>query len=180
MFKAFVTVSTPDAVLLCPAFVSGYKVVRDQFRVYADTAHLGDFHGDIGAARVVDPPFNSYPQVISAARVNLNLTRRAHASVYASSTCRVFELTACGAAVVSNPHLGIERWFEPGSEILVVSNASEAIAAYRELLADPAQAEEMGRRARARVLDEHTYEKRAQRLLELTGLREPIVTGAGR
>ena len=48
MFKAFVTVSTPDAVLLCPAFVSGYKVVRDQFRVYADTAHLGDFHGDIG------------------------------------------------------------------------------------------------------------------------------------
>ena len=34
-----------------------------------------------------------------------------------------------------------------------------------------AQAEEMGRRARERVLDEHTYRHRARRLLELVGLR---------
>ena len=49
---------------------------------------------------------------------------------------------------------------------------------YRELLADPAQAEEMGARARERVLDEHTYAHRARRLLELLGLRVPVAAGA--
>ena len=75
-----------------------------------------------------------------------------------------------GAAIVANPYDGIERWFEPGSELLVVRDADEAIAAYRALLDDPAQAEEMGRRARERVLDEHTYRHRARRVLELLDL----------
>ena len=61
-------------------------------------------------------------------------------------------------------------WFEPGSEIVVVRNAGEALAAYRELLDDPAQAEAMGARARERVLAEHTYAHRARRVLELLGL----------
>jgi hypothetical protein len=46
---------------------------------------------------------------------------------------------------------------------------------YRELLADPAQAEELGRRARERLLEEHTYVHRAQQLLSLLGLREPVL-----
>ena len=130
-----------------------------------------DFRGDTGNARLVgDVPFNVFPRAISAARVNLCITRRSHASVYASSSCRPFELAAAGAAIVANPYEGIERWFEPGSELLVVHDADEAIAAYRDLLDDPAQAEEMGRRARERVLDEHTYRHRARRLLELVGL----------
>ena len=130
-----------------------------------------DFQGDTGTARLLgDVPFNVFARAISAARVNLNLTRRPHATVPASSTARPFELASSGAAIVSNPHEGIDRWFEPGAELVVVSSTQEALAAYRELLADPAQAEEMGRRARERVLDEHTYAHRARRLLELVGL----------
>jgi spore maturation protein CgeB len=133
----------------------------------------GDFRGDVGRARLVGTlPFNVFARAISAARINLNITRRPHATVYASSTCRTFELAACAAAIVSNPHDGIERWFEPGSELRVVSSADEAAQAYRELLADPSAAESMGRRARERTLDEHTYAHRARRLLELIGLRE--------
>ena len=98
------------------------------------------------------------------------MTRRPHAKVPGSSTARPFELASSGAAIVSNPHEGIERWFEPGRELVVVESVEEAIAAYRELIADPGQAEEMGRRARERVLDEHTYAHRARRLLELVGL----------
>ena len=48
------------------------------------------------------------------------------------------------------------------------------MAAYRELVADPGQADEMGRRARERVLDEHTYAHRARRLLELVGLEAGV------
>ncbi len=130
-----------------------------------------DFQGDVGRARLLgDVPFNAFARAISAARVNLNITRRSHATVPHSSTCRPFELAAAGAAIVSNPHAGIERWFEPGSEIVVVDDADAAAAAYRALLDDPAEAEAMGARARERVLGEHTYRHRAERLLGLVGL----------
>jgi hypothetical protein len=130
-----------------------------------------DFQGDVGGARILgDIPFNLFARAISAARVNLNMTRRPHATVPASSTARPFELASSGAAIVSNPHAGIERWFEPGLELVVVETGDEAVATFRELVADPGQAVEMGRRAREHVLDEHTYAHRARRLLELVGL----------
>jgi glycosyltransferase involved in cell wall biosynthesis len=130
-----------------------------------------DYRGDTGSARILgDVPFNTFARAISQARVNLNITRRSHASVHASSSARPFELAACGAAIVSNPYEGIERWFEPGRELLVVHDADEALAAYRQLLDDPAQAEELGARARERVHDEHTYAHRARQVLDLVGL----------
>jgi hypothetical protein len=133
-----------------------------------------DFQGDTGRARLLgDIPFNVFARAISAAHVNLSITRRPHATVPGSSTARPFELASSGAAIVSNPHEGIERWFEPGAELVVVKSAEEAVEVYRELVADPAQAEALGRRARERVLDEHTYAHRARRLLELVGARVP-------
>jgi glycosyltransferase involved in cell wall biosynthesis len=130
-----------------------------------------DFQGDTGRARLIgDVPFNTFSHAISSAKVNLCITRRSHATVYASSSCRPFELASSGAAIVSNPYEGIERWFEPGSELLVVNDADEAVAAYRLLLDDPGQAEQLGRRARERVLDEHTYRHRARRILDLLGI----------
>jgi spore maturation protein CgeB len=70
-----------------------------------------------------------------------------------------------GCAIVSNPYEGIERWFEPGRELLVVSTADEAVEAYRTLLADEDLVRELGVRARQRVLEEHTYRHRATDLL---------------
>ena len=140
----------------------------------------GDFQGDTGAARVIgDVPFNVFNRAIAASRINLCITRRPHATVPASSSARPFELAAAGAAIVASPYEGIERWFEPGRELLVVTSAEEAIAAYRELLADPGAAEELGRRARERVLDEHTYAHRARRLLDLVGVSPSAMVGAG-
>jgi spore maturation protein CgeB len=55
-----------------------------------------------------------------------------------------------------------------------VESAEKALETYRELVADPSQAEELGRRARERVLDEHTYAHRARRLLELVGLEAGV------
>jgi hypothetical protein len=139
-----------------------------------------DFRGDVGLAREIgDVPFNTFARAISAARVNLNITRRAHASVPASSTARPFELAMAGAAIVSNPCAGVERWLEPGRELLVVASADEAVEAYRQLLEDPGAAREMGRAARERALEEHTYRQRARRLLELIGLRARAAVGTG-
>jgi hypothetical protein len=138
-----------------------------------------DFRADLGRARLLRYfPVNLLPRVISASRVNVNVARRPHASVPASSTSRLFELASTAAAIVTNPYEGIERWFEPGRELIVVHDADEAVAAYRELLADRGSAAEMGRRARERVLEEHTFAHRALRLLELLGVGESAAVGA--
>ena len=130
-----------------------------------------DFRGDTGRARLVgDVPFNAFNRAIAAAQINLNLTRRAHAGLFASSTARPFELAMAGAAIVSNPYEGVERWFEPGQELLIARNEDEATSLYGELLADRAAADQLGRRARERALDEHTYAHRAHRVLDLLGL----------
>src|SRR5205085_511136 len=118
----------------------------------------GDFQEQLGEARELGwIPFNRFCRAISAARVSLNISRRPHSTVPLSSTARPFELAATGAAIVSGPHAGIERWFEPDRELMLVSSTDEAVEAYRALLDDPGLAEELGRRARERVLDEHTY-----------------------
>jgi hypothetical protein len=130
-----------------------------------------DFQGDVGTARTLGViPFNAFSRAISTTRIALNVTRRAHATVRASSTARPFELAMAGAAIVSNPVEGIETWFEPDRELVVVRDAEEATAAYGELLGDPARLAELGSQARERALDEHTYAHRARRLLELLGL----------
>jgi hypothetical protein len=46
-------------------------------------------------------------------------------------------------------------------------------------LDDPGRAEELGRAARERALEEHTYVHRARRLLELLGLRAATMVPAG-
>jgi spore maturation protein CgeB len=155
-------------------------VVEPSRRLPAVDFTLGgnDFRADAGAARYVgDVPFNVFANAISAARINLNITRRSHATVPASSTSRPFELAMSGAAIVSNPHEGIERWFEPGRELVVVSSADEAVATYEELLGDGGRAEELGRAARERALDEHTYLHRARQLLALIGIESPAFAG---
>jgi spore maturation protein CgeB len=137
-----------------------------------------DFRGDTGDARLLgDVPFNAFNEAISASRISLNMTRRTHATVYASSTARPFELAMAGATIVSNPVEGLERWLEPAGEVVVVGDADDAVESYRSLLDDPGAAAELGRRARERALDEHTYLARARRLLELVGVRRPVAVG---
>jgi glycosyltransferase involved in cell wall biosynthesis len=130
-----------------------------------------DFRGDTGRARQLgDVQTNVLSRLISQSRVNLNLVRKPHATVPFSSTSRLFELAAAGAAIVCSPYEGVERWFEPGAELRIVHSADEAVETYRELLGNPLLAAELGRRARERVLAEHTFVARARRLLDLVGV----------
>jgi spore maturation protein CgeB len=57
--------------------------------------------------------------------------------------------------------------------LLVASDADDAVEAYQTLLDDPQAAAELGRRARERVLEEHTFADRARQLLDLVGIGSP-------
>jgi phage terminase large subunit-like protein len=94
-------------------------------------------------------------------RINLNIVREAHASVYASATTRLFELAAMGSCIVSNPAEGMAEWFDEGDHVVTVKDGEEAIAAYTELLNDASRRHAMGEAARQRVIERHTHRHRA-------------------
>ncbi len=111
--------------------------------------------------------FSKLRQYACRSRINLCITRAAHASVFASSSSRPFELASMGACIVSNPYLGIETWFEPGRELFVVGTADEAIDRYRYLLRHDTERRAAGEAARARILKQHTHRHRAQELVQI-------------
>ncbi|MFN8448086.1 MAG: glycosyltransferase [Anaerolineae bacterium] len=124
--------------------------------------------GDLGRAEML--PYLSFSKLREYAcrsKINLCITRAAHASVFASSSSRPFELAGMGCCIVANPYDGIETWFEPGKEIFVVQSGEEALDRYRYLLAHDAERLAAGRAARERVLKEHTFRHRAQQLCEI-------------
>jgi hypothetical protein len=124
--------------------------------------------GDLGHTQLL--PYLSFSKLREYAcrsKINLCITRRAHASVYGSSSARPFELSAMGCCIVANPYEGIEEWFEPGKELFVVHSQEEAIDRYRYLLVHETERMAVGQAARERVLKEHTFRHRAQQLVDI-------------
>jgi len=143
-------------------------LIGEPSRQLANNSFAVGGHGfghEIGNARQTGSvPFSGLGRACCRSRINLNITREAHATVYASSSMRPFELAAMGCCIVSNPHAGLETWFDVPGQIRVVNSVDEAIATYRELLEDPGTRHAMGQAARQRVLDCHTYRHRAKQI----------------
>lgn len=106
-------------------------------------------------------PFSEWLKILCSSRINLNISRLAHANVYKTSTYRIFELCGMGCAVVTNPHRGIEAWYRPRKEIYVLSEDENPSEVYASLLSDEDYLAKMGESARERTLKEHTYIHRA-------------------
>ncbi len=124
--------------------------------------------GDLGRARSL--PYLSFSKLreyVCRSKINLCVTRGAHASVYASSSSRPFELAALGVCVVANPYLGIEEWFEPEKEVIVVRSAEEALDRVQFLLRNEAARKSIGQAARRRLLRQHTFRHRAAELVAI-------------
>jgi hypothetical protein len=124
--------------------------------------------GDLGRAEML--PFVSFSKLREyscRSKINLCITRTSHADLYATSTSRPFELAGMGTCIVANPYAGIEEWFEPGKELFIVRSREEAVDRYRYLLSHESERLAVGRAARERLLKEHTFRHRAQRLVEI-------------
>jgi len=124
------------------------------------------FHIDLGnTERLPYASFAKLREYSCRSKINLNITRKAHASLYASSSSRPFELASMGCCIVSNPYKGLEEWFEPKKEIFIIESAEEAIDIYEWLLKNDVERRKVGEQARERVLREHTYKHRARELV---------------
>jgi hypothetical protein len=144
--------------------ITGPSRILPQFRFAA----RGKTLGDLGRAeKLAYQSFTKMREYTCRSKINLNITRGAHANLYASSTSRPFELASMAACTVSNVYIGIEEWFEPGKEIFVVHSQDEAIDRYRYLLTHESERLAVGQAARERVLKEHTFRHRARQLVEI-------------
>jgi spore maturation protein CgeB len=92
----------------------------------------------------------------------LNVNRESMARYGFSPATRVFEAAGAAACIISDRWVGIEDFFEPDTEILVVSNGDEVIETLRSLTSDRARS--IGQAAFRRAMREHTYFERARAL----------------
>ncbi|MDZ7586437.1 MAG: glycosyltransferase, partial [Patescibacteria group bacterium] len=105
-----------------------------------------------------------YAKLMSRAKIVLNPIRP---EMTGGANLRMFEIPAFGALELGS--FGKKEWLTPGKEMLVYRDAEEAAGLIVEYLKEGKKMEEMAKRGRKRVLEEHTFEKRAEKLMEIIG-----------
>jgi spore maturation protein CgeB len=97
--------------------------------------------------------FNVTPRAV------LNIARADMAAMGFSPATRVFEAAGAGACLITDAWEGIELFLEPEQEVLVARDGIDVAEIIGGLSA--ARAKSIGERALARVLRDHTYDRRA-------------------
>jgi spore maturation protein CgeB len=98
----------------------------------------------------------------AAQRFTLNITRADMLRAGWSPSVRLFEAAACAVPVISDAWQGLETFFAPGTEIVVARDSEDVLRALTGT--SESQRRAIGRRARRRVLAEHTALHRASQL----------------
>ena len=121
-----------------------------------DKAMPGNVHavGHVGTAS--HNAFNCTPRAV------LNVARDSMARIGFSPATRVFEAAGAGACLITDEWEGIELFLQPGREVLVARDGQDVAEIIRELTAEQAGA--IGTAALARVLSEHTYDRRGEQV----------------
>lgn len=102
----------------------------------------------------------------------LNINRESMARYGFSPATRVFEAAGAGACIITDDWPGIDLFLDPGAEALVARSGAEVAELARRL--DPRAAAVMGRRARHRILADHTYAHRALEIEAALGEARPV------
>jgi spore maturation protein CgeB len=105
-----------------------------------------------------------HPRFYASARLTLNVTRQAMAEFGWCPSGRLFEAAACGAPIVSDWWEGLDQFFAPEREIVVVRTTEDVLTV---LESTDAELAEIGAAARDRVLSRHTAARRATELESL-------------
>jgi len=105
----------------------------------------------------ISPP--DHPAFYSSSRFTLNLTRDNMVRAGYSPSVRLFEASACGAAILSDWWPGLDEFLTPGNEVLLPKDTAEVISILRNI--SVAESTRIGLAARERILSEHTSTHRA-------------------
>ena len=95
----------------------------------------------------------------------LNINRDSMAQRGFSPATRIFEAAGAGACLISDEWPGMEMFLQPGWEVLIARDGEDVLGLLEWLT--PERARAIGEAARARILAEHTYDRRARQVLGL-------------
>jgi spore maturation protein CgeB len=137
---------------------------RSRF-IVAGPQYPGGIPWQPNVGRMIHLSPREHPFFYSSSRFSLNLTRSDMVAAGYSPSVRLFEASACGAAILSDRWPGIEEFFTPGEEILFPRDAREVA----DILTGMSEDERLriGARARDRILSQHTSEHRAAQFEEI-------------
>ncbi|HEV2060751.1 MAG TPA: glycosyltransferase [Solirubrobacteraceae bacterium] len=127
--------------------------------VVAGPSYPDDIRWPANVERVEHLPPAEHPAFYAAQRFTLNVTRADMVAAGWSPSVRLFEAAACAVPVISDAWAGLDTFFVPDEEIVIARGSEDVL----RTLAVTGEGERhaMGRRARERVLAEHTAEHRA-------------------
>lgn len=103
--------------------------------------------------------FNATPLAV------INIARESMARIGFSPATRVFEAAGAGACLISDAWEGMELFLDPGEEVLTARDGRDVADILTGLT--PERARDIGERARSRILREHTYDRRAEAVVQL-------------
>lgn len=104
------------------------------------------------------------PKLFKIAKINLNDTRR---SIKNGIPLRAMDIMGCGGFLLSNYQEDFFRHFEPGVHMELYGSIDEAIDKCDYYLKHDTEREKIKANAYEVMLNEHTYEKRLQEMLEV-------------
>lgn len=119
-----------------------------------------EWPGNVERIDHIPPP--EHRQFYNSQRFTLNVTRDDMIEAGFSPSVRLFEAAACATPIISDVWEGIETFFTPGEEILLAESTEQAVEYIRNM--SDQECRDMGRRARQKVLAEHTPEHRVDQL----------------
>ncbi|WP_394844546.1 glycosyltransferase [Pendulispora brunnea] len=118
--------------------------------------------GNVRTVSHVSP--GDHPAFFGSSRLTLNVTREPMAKMGYCPSGRLFEAAACGVPLLSDAWEGLEQFFRPDAEILLARTTDDAV---RAMCVPAEELARIARRARERVLDEHSATRRAEELVRL-------------
>jgi len=111
----------------------------------------------------------TYAKAVHLSRIFI--AREAYPQVRLSMSARAFTALGLGAFYLTFPTRGMETMFEPGKELVTFQTPDEMVDKIRHYLEHEGERAAIAAAARERVLAEHTYQHRFERIFDLLAER---------
>ena len=129
---------------------------------------------------IVKPPLNYYkdlPYFYNRCRINMNMTSL---QMVNGVNQRVFDIPACKSFIITDAQGDLENLFNIGHDIVIYNDIEELPEIIKYYKDHPEKAESIAERGRIRVMKEHTYIHRINKIINIMSNRYGLSCRMGR
>ena len=115
-------------------------------------------------------PAEEMPKIYSKSRINLGFGGIGYSMKAQCLKGRDFEVPMSGGLYLTSYNPELSSCYEVGKEILCYNDKKDCLEKIRDLLSHPEKAEAIRQAGRVRATNEHTWEKRFEKIFTMAGL----------